>query len=116
MTKRLTKLNARWNEVTSLVYARTCALEHLSSQYGELKTLMVSESGYLDKLDKLLRKSPENAADAEEISEELDVRMSDEVKNMKVKLFIYHFRILRITLEIILQNQELKRSRKLEEI
>lgn len=77
VTKRLTKLNARWNEVTSLVYARTGALEHLSSQYGELKTLMVSESGYLDKLDKLLRKSPENAADAEEISEELDVRIDD---------------------------------------
>lgn len=73
LTKKLTKLNARWNEVTSQVYARTAALEHLSAQYGELKTLIVSEAGYLDKLDKLLRKSPENAADAEEISEELDV-------------------------------------------
>lgn len=73
LAKELTKLNARWNEVTSLVYARTAVLEHLSAQYGELKTLLVSEAGYLDKLDKLLRKSPENAADAEEISEELDV-------------------------------------------
>lgn len=72
LAKHLTKLNARWNEVTSQVYARTAALEHLSAQYGELKTLLVSEAGYLDKLDKLLRKSPENAADAEEISEELD--------------------------------------------
>lgn len=73
LAKQLTKLNARWNAVTSKVYARTAALEHLSTQYGELKTLLVSEAGYLDKLDKLLRKSPENAADAEEISEELDV-------------------------------------------
>lgn len=73
LAKQLTKLNARWNEVTSQVYARTADLEHLSAQYGELKTLLVSEAGYLDKLDKLLRKSPENAADAEEISEELDV-------------------------------------------
>lgn len=72
LAKELTKLNARWNEVTSQVYARTAALEHLSAQYGELKTLLVSEAGYLDKLDKLLRRSPENAADAEEISEELD--------------------------------------------
>ncbi|KAG5680611.1 hypothetical protein PVAND_010105 [Polypedilum vanderplanki] len=72
LAKKLTKLNARWNEVTSRVYARTADLEHLSAQYGELKTLLVSEAGYLDKLDKLLRKSPENAADAEEISEELD--------------------------------------------
>lgn len=73
VAKKLTKLNARWNEVTSQVYSRTASLEHLSAQYGELKTLLVSEAGYLDKLDKLLRRSPENAADAEEISEELDV-------------------------------------------
>lgn len=73
LAKQLTKLNARWNQVTSQVYARTAEVEHLSAQYGELKTLLVSEGGYLDKLDKLLRKSPENAADAEEISEELDV-------------------------------------------
>lgn len=72
LSKELTKLNARWNEVTSQVYARTADVEHLSAQYGELKTLLVSEAGYLDKLDKLLRRSPENAADAEEISEELD--------------------------------------------
>jgi DNA repair exonuclease SbcCD ATPase subunit len=77
LAKKLTKLNARWNEVTSQVYARTASLEHLSAQYGELKTLLVSEAGYLDKLDKILRKSPENAADAEEISEELDVSESE---------------------------------------
>ena len=77
LQKQLTKLIARWNEVTSQVYARTAELEHLSAQYGELKTLLVSEAGYLDKLDKLLRKSPENAADAEEISEELDVSWFD---------------------------------------
>lgn len=75
LAKKLTKLSARWNEVTSQIYTRTAALEHLSAQYGELKTLLVSEAGYLDKLDKLLRKSPENAADAEEISEELDVSL-----------------------------------------
>lgn len=73
LAKKLTKLSARWNEVTSQIYTRTADLEHVSAQYGELKTLLVSEAGYLDKLDKILRKSPENAADAEEISEELDV-------------------------------------------
>ncbi|XP_062563799.1 dystrophin, isoforms A/C/F/G/H-like isoform X2 [Armigeres subalbatus] len=72
LAKKFTKLNARWSEVTSLVYTRTALLEHISSQMGEFKTLIVAETGYLDKLDKLLRKSPENAADAEEISEELD--------------------------------------------
>lgn len=74
LAKQFTKLNAKWNEVTTLVYNRTALLEHISSQLGELKTLIVSETGYLDKLEKCLRKSPENAADAEEIYEELDVR------------------------------------------
>lgn len=73
LAKQFTKLNAKWNEVTALIYNRTALLEHISSQLGELKTLIVSESGYLDKLEKCLRKSPENAADAEEIYEELDV-------------------------------------------
>lgn len=73
LTKQFTKLNARWNEVTALVYSRTGLLEHISGQLGEFKTLIVSETGYLDKLEKCLRKSPENAADAEEIYEELDV-------------------------------------------
>lgn len=73
LAKQFTKLNARWNEVTTLVYNRTGLLEHLSNQLGELKTMIVSETGYLDKLEKCLRKSPENAADAEEIYEELDV-------------------------------------------
>lgn len=74
LAKQFTKLNARWNEVTTLVYNQTGLLEHLSNQLGELKTMLVSETGYLDKLEKCLRKSPENAADAEEIYEELDVR------------------------------------------
>ncbi|KAL1375898.1 hypothetical protein pipiens_017210, partial [Culex pipiens pipiens] len=58
--------------VTSCVYQRTGLLEHISGQLGEFKTLVVGETNYLDKLEKLLRRSPENAADAEEISEELD--------------------------------------------
>lgn len=73
LAKYFTKLNARWTDVTALVYNRTALLEHISIQLGELKTLIVSETGYLDKLEKCLRKSPENAADAEEIYEELDV-------------------------------------------
>lgn len=75
LAKHFTKLNARWTDVTTLVYNRTALLEHISSQLGELKTLIVSETGYLDKLEKCLRKSPENAADAEEIYEELDVSL-----------------------------------------
>lgn len=81
LAKQFTKLNARWNEVTTLVYNRTGLLEHLSNQLGELKTMLVSETGYLDKLEKCLRKSPENAADAEEIYEELDVRLEPDLSS-----------------------------------
>lgn len=81
LAKQFTKLNAKWNEVTTLVYNRTALLEHISGQLGELKTLITTHNGYLDKLEKCIRKSSENtenAADAEEIYEELDVNNFDE--------------------------------------
>ncbi|XP_037944329.1 dystrophin, isoforms A/C/F/G/H-like [Teleopsis dalmanni] len=71
LTKKVTRLNARWTQVTELVYAKTALLEHISTQLGEFKKFMVSESGYLDRLENKIRSTPENA-DAEEIIEELD--------------------------------------------
>ncbi|XP_058463765.1 dystrophin, isoforms A/C/F/G/H isoform X3 [Malaya genurostris] len=72
LVTKFTKLNAYWTEVTTLVYSKTAFLEHITSQIGEFKTLTVATEGYLDKLEKLLRRSSESAADVEEISEELD--------------------------------------------
>ncbi|XP_070137505.1 dystrophin, isoforms A/C/F/G/H isoform X11 [Drosophila bipectinata] len=72
LAKQFTRLNARWTEVTERVYAKTALLEHISTQLGEFKKFMVSETGYLDKLENKIRNTPENAADAEEIMEELD--------------------------------------------
>ncbi len=40
--------------------------------YGEFKTLAAQESDWMERLEKKLRKSVNSAADAEEISEELD--------------------------------------------
>ena len=40
--------------------------------YGEFKTLAAQESDWMERLEKKLRKSTDTAADAEEISEELD--------------------------------------------
>ncbi|XP_075145725.1 dystrophin isoform X3 [Haematobia irritans] len=71
LAKKFTRLNARWTEVTTLVYTKCGLLEHISTQLGEFKKFMVSESGYLDRLENKMRSSPENA-DAEEIIEELD--------------------------------------------
>ncbi|KAH8315064.1 hypothetical protein KR059_005103, partial [Drosophila kikkawai] len=72
LAKQFTRLNARWTEVTERVYAKTALLEHISTQLGEFKKFMVSETGYLDRLENKIRNTPENAADAEEIMEELD--------------------------------------------
>lgn len=91
LAKQFTKLNAYWNQVTALVYNRTALLEHISSQLGEFKTFVVSETGYLDKLEKCLRKSPENAADAEEIYEELDVGVLTAKKWTKLSLVFVFF-------------------------
>ncbi|XP_011184956.1 dystrophin, isoforms A/C/F/G/H isoform X4 [Zeugodacus cucurbitae] len=71
LPKKFTRLSARWTEVTALVYAKTGLLEHISTQLGEFKKFMVSESGYLDRLENKIGSTPENA-DAEEIIEELD--------------------------------------------
>ncbi|XP_069963267.1 dystrophin, isoforms A/C/F/G/H isoform X7 [Bactrocera oleae] len=71
LPKKFTRLSARWTEVTALVYAKTALLEHISTQLGEFKKFMVSESGYLDRLENKIGSTPENA-DAEEIIEELD--------------------------------------------
>ena len=75
LAKKFTRLNARWTEVTTLVYKKCALLEHISSQLGEFKKFMVSESGYLDRLENKMRSTPENA-DAEEIIEELDVSIA----------------------------------------
>ncbi|XP_030080850.1 dystrophin, isoforms A/C/F/G/H isoform X10 [Drosophila hydei] len=72
LAKQFTHLNARWTEVTEDVYTKTALLEHISTQLGEFKKFMVSETGYLDRLENKIRNTPENAADAEEIIEELD--------------------------------------------
>lgn len=75
ITKKLKELESRKSEVTEKVQERHRQLEKASQQYGEFKALVAQESDWLDKLERRLRKSPESAADAEDISEELDVRI-----------------------------------------
>lgn len=47
-------------------------MKEATSDYGEFKTLVAQETDWLDRLEKKLRRSSKCAADAEEISEELD--------------------------------------------
>ncbi|XP_011503422.1 PREDICTED: dystrophin-like [Ceratosolen solmsi marchali] len=70
--RRFTHLNARWTDVTDRIYERYKHFQNASHEYGEFRALVAHESDWLDKLEKKLRKSNNNAADAEDISEELD--------------------------------------------
>ncbi|XP_049782226.1 dystrophin, isoforms A/C/F/G/H-like, partial [Schistocerca cancellata] len=72
LARRFTQLNAKWSEVTDHIYDRHRILKDASHEYGEFRALVAQEMDWLDKLEKRLRKSPKSAADAEEISEELD--------------------------------------------
>lgn len=71
--RRFTLLNARWCEVTDRIFERYKHFQNASHEYGEFRALVAQESDWLDKLEKRLKKSSKNAADAEDISEELDV-------------------------------------------
>ncbi|KAG7201714.1 hypothetical protein KM043_004438 [Ampulex compressa] len=70
--RRFTFLNARWTDVTDRIYERYRLLQNASHEYGEFRALVAQENDWLDKLDRRLKKSTKSAADAEEISEELD--------------------------------------------
>ncbi|EFX89386.1 dystrophin [Daphnia pulex] len=69
----LRQLSQRWNDVSGGVLDRQRALKAASHHYGEFKVLTAQECDWQDKLEKKLMRSTTLAADAEEISEELDV-------------------------------------------
>ncbi len=95
---RLDKLTQRWNEVCGGILERHRALKAASHHYGEFKVLTAQECDWQDKLEKKLLRSTTLAADAEEISEELDVSCFLDVSEMKsVKLKTIFCRIWRIT-------------------
>lgn len=75
--RRFTFLNARWTDVTDRIYERYRHLQNATHEYGEFRALVAQESDWLDKLEKRLKKSTKCAADAEEISEELDVSFNE---------------------------------------
>ena len=62
----------RWSQITGPVHTSYGKMKEATSDYGEFKTLVAQETDWLDRLEKKLRRSSKCAADAEEISEELD--------------------------------------------
>lgn len=69
---KLTEVQSRWSHVTQPVTQLYVRMKEATTDYGEFKTLVAQESDWLDRLEKKLRRSSKCAADAEEISEELD--------------------------------------------
>ncbi len=70
----LRRLRSDWDRLTEDVRSRHANCRSAASEYGEFRTLSAQEGDWLDRLDKKLRRgvSAHTAADAEEISEELD--------------------------------------------
>jgi len=98
LKNKFNQLNCRWNDIAGAILERQRALKAASHHYGEFKgyfrfsvrkymnfivkrnvyififvVLTAQECDWQDKLDKKLTRSTTMAADAEEISEELDV-------------------------------------------
>lgn len=69
---RYESVKKQWGEVTSPIDQRLVQMRLASTQYGEFKTLAAQESDWLERLEKKLKRAMNTAADAEEISEELD--------------------------------------------
>uniref|UniRef100_A0A1W7RAQ1 Protein detached n=1 Tax=Hadrurus spadix TaxID=141984 RepID=A0A1W7RAQ1_9SCOR len=66
------KLSAKWTHLTQKIKDSCQKYKHASAKYAEFHSLMMTETDWLDRLEKKLKRSPESAADAEEISENLD--------------------------------------------
>ena len=61
-----------WKLICEPVIEEYHSMKSASSDYGEFKTLQAQESDWMERLEKKLLKSTNTAADAEEISEELN--------------------------------------------
>ena len=69
---KLKEMSNKWNAVCEPLMEEYLTLKTASTEYGEFKTLAAQESDWLERLEKKIVKSANQAAaDAEEISEEL---------------------------------------------
>ena len=69
---RIEQVQKSWNLNCETVIEEYHSMKSASSEYGEFKTLQAQESDWMERLEKKLLKSTNTAADAEEISEELN--------------------------------------------
>ena len=70
---KIAEMSQRWVSVCEPLMNEYLTMKTASTEYGQFKTLAAQESDWLERLEKKLMKSANQAAaDAEEISEELD--------------------------------------------
>ena len=73
LTEKVNEVSLRWSNVCEPLLQEYLTMKTASREYGQFKTLAAQESDWLERLEKKLTKSAnQGAADAEEISEELD--------------------------------------------
>ncbi|GIY17831.1 dystrophin [Caerostris darwini] len=65
-------LQSKWESTVSRVKELSHKYKEMALKYNEFCNLVMRENDWLDRLEKKLKRSPESAADAEEISENLD--------------------------------------------
>nr|XP_015911947.1 dystrophin isoform X3 [Parasteatoda tepidariorum] len=69
---QFSELQSKWEEVSTRVKNSSQKYKDMSAKYNEFCNLVMRENDWLDRLEKKLKRSPDSAADAEEISENLD--------------------------------------------
>ncbi|GBL96395.1 Utrophin [Araneus ventricosus] len=65
-------LKSKWEGTVSKIKDLSKKYKEIALKYNEFCNLVMRENDWLDRLEKKLKRSPESAADAEEISENLD--------------------------------------------
>ena len=110
LKQRYSCAQQRLGEYEDLISKRITKVKKCQTICGELKRLLMNENDWLDKLAKKLKRSPQLAADAEEISECLDVSF-----NYCVNFFISFLSFLK-DLENYIRNKPNERLDRILEI
>lgn len=70
--REMSSLTNQWGLLSDHVNKYHQSLKQAGTNYAEFRNIVMMENDWLDRLEKKLKRSPESAADAEEISENLD--------------------------------------------
>ena len=72
VSEAILNIQSQWSQICEPVLESYQLMKVASTEYGEFKTLTAQESDWLERLEKKLKRPTHSAADAEEISEELN--------------------------------------------